>query len=256
MCFPGFVDEAWNEDLPNPRLLFSDLQLESPTVSSDVSEAPPRRKRKTALILTALLVVVLLALPVLGIVHLFGYVFGTEFSPQTFQERSFHYYTIPGLGFQLGATTKTDSNTALTRMIAKKYIPVKTKAKAKQWDPVWIHHGPKTYPDGDAKILLDYLHAVNENGDFAWLEWSDDRPKLAKILWPEIVRVAQHHEYTFVPDMMRLALEAQDPKVFLAELDILLAARYRRRGEQLRDLGERARATKLFAEATRLAADD
>ena len=153
------------------------------------------------------------------VIIILGNVAGEEFSPQTLEYRSFRYYEVPGLRWQVGyvryvsrpAPTIDDLRTA-------PYFPKATNATPR-WDLI---HGERVFRNasGDAQILWAYLSAKDHLGNSVWHQWSTDNPKLAAVLWPVVMEAAREGNYVKIPDLFANAQEAKTDEELAAKLDV------------------------------------
>jgi hypothetical protein len=157
---------------------------------------------------------------------MFGRIGGEEFSPHDFKRRTFHYYEIPVARIQVWPVKRFDATGDLeTNLVRDKLILVKPPAEPR-WDLVHGYRGGAPVAKGDAAILCGYLDARDKGFSQEWLAWSNDKPALAKILWPLVAELAQQELYWFLPDMFELARIATDEKEFEAKLHALMAQKY------------------------------
>lgn len=157
---------------------------------------------------------------------MFGAVAGEEFNPQTFERRTFLYYQIPLIRLQITPIWREDKTNSLeSKLRTNKLLPPRSPGKPR-WDLVRSMRSLADVTQGDAAILCMYLDATDEDGDLYWETWTDDNPKLAKILWAAVAQVARQQLYFFTPEMIDLAATA-DPKSLQADLNALLVRRYR-----------------------------
>ncbi len=183
---------------------------------------------------------------VLGLVH------GEEIATQTFQRRQFTYYQLPLIELQVSGITRTDSTGELENyLIDKKLIsvakPTSLPDDSIRWDLVSADRFTVVFSRGEAEILCHYLDAKNADDKSVWREWSEKNPKLAKVIWPVIVTVAQRELYIFVPELLEAAANATDPDALQTTLDKLQAAQYLRVATTQQKLGRHELAVELFS---------
>jgi hypothetical protein len=155
---------------------------------------------------------------------MFGTVNGTEFCPETFERRHYHYVQLPLVHLQLtGEDDKDISGVTEIFVTSQKYFTKKTPA-SQQWHTITAHRGARTQT-GDARLLIEYLDAKNSDDYHRWVKWSEDHPKLAAELWPAVQQLAEARRYVDIPDVFDLAQAADDPVVFKQQLDALLKSR-------------------------------
>jgi len=166
-----------------------------------------------------------LALLILGFLAtmIFGIVTGTEFCPHTFERRGFAFREIPFTGIQISSISRdTDSGLVELYVIKQGYI-VPDQTEPKTWHLLSLRRFRGTYAEGDAELLMKYLDAQNDKDEYAWLKWSEDHPKLAKVLWPAVAKAAQNGNYLIVPDLFKFARSTKDPVELQKKLDATLA---------------------------------
>ena len=147
-----------------------------------------------------------------------GAVHGIEFCPQTFDRRSYSFFEIPFLRWQVtGVRRETLTKTAETYLQSKKLV-VPPPGKP-EWHLVEGVHGPHPPHRGDAAILLQYLDAQDADEKHRWIEWSDKHAELAKVFWPAVQKLAIHELYVFLPEFFELAKNNDDAKTLKAQLD-------------------------------------
>lgn len=190
-----------------------------------------------------LLLVVLLA------TLLFGQHGGEEFSPDTFSRRSFYYFQIPLLGFQVTPIFRDDTTNALENyLLAHKFI-IPNPTGNPRWDLVTARSASTGLVRGDAEILCSYLDTTIELDKRYWQRWSDLHPESARILWPLIAQLARRQLYLFVPELFDWAERESDPELLARELHRSLARQYVRLAEIQEELGHRDKAFELRRQA-------
>jgi hypothetical protein len=171
------------------------------------------------------LVVVMSILGFLVIVYfitlLFGSISGEEFAPDTFSRREFSYYQLPVVHIQVTPVRRVVRPHELCQHLVKNAL-ISTTATESRWDLVAARRGGRRLRDGDALILCRYLDAADAEGEAYWLTWSNDHPKLAKVLWPKVAQAARDELYTIVPQMFRLAWSLDDPLRLERDLNAIL----------------------------------
>jgi 3-methyladenine DNA glycosylase AlkC len=183
----------------------------------------------------------------------FGGVHGTEFSPQTFERRSYSFYELPLIRKQVTAIRHDDlTGVAETFLTSKNYVATPPAGAPQDWHIIVGSQGTKMFHKGDASILMQYLDSKDSADYHRWVKWSEDHPKLAKVLWPAVQRLAQDDLYIFIPDLFLLAKQADDPVKLQAALNKLIAAKLLFLADRLQDRHEHAEAIKLLDEAIQL----
>ena len=156
---------------------------------------------------------------------IFGNVLGTEFCPYTFERRGYAFREIPFTGIQISSIDRrTDTGIVELHVVQKGYIvPDTTKTTPKDWHLLSLIRFRGTYAEGDAELLMKYLDATDDKGNYAWLEWSEAHPQLAKILWPSVATAAQAGNYLIIPDLFSEARSTKNPAQLQKKLDAILA---------------------------------
>lgn len=183
----------------------------------------------------------------------FGGVHGTEFSPQTFERRSYSFYELPVIGIQVTAIRHDDlSGTAETFLTSNKYVAVPPAGGPQDWHIIVGSRGTKMFRKGDASILMQYLDSRDAGDYHRWVKWSEDNPKLAKVFWPAVQRLAGHDLYIFIPDLFLLAKQHSDAVKLQAAIDKLVAEKLLFLARRLQGRAEHAEAVKVLDEAAKL----
>jgi len=196
---------------------------------------------------------VLLMLAVLVYVTItLGHVRGEEIASETFQRRTFEYFQLPVIELQISGITRTDSTGDLENyLIDKKIISVaKTKIppdESIRWDLVRGNRFGTVFKRGEAEILCHYLDTHDADQKNVWVEWSKENPKLAKVIWPAVVSVAQQELYILVPELLELATNATDPDVLKTQLTELQFQQYLRVATTQQQLARHELAVELFS---------
>jgi hypothetical protein len=182
----------------------------------------------------------------------FGAVHGIEFSPQTFERRSYSFYELPLVGIQLTGIRHEDLSTvAETALISQKLVTVATDGK-QDWHIVVGSRGPRLLRQGDAKILMQYLDAQDGQNNHRWVKWSEDNSQLAKLFWPAVQRLASHELYVFLPDLFELTKTIDDSVKLQQELDRTVAQRLLFLARRLQSRGDHPAAVQVLDEALTL----
>ena len=142
---------------------------------------------------------------------IFGNVMGTEFCPHTFERPGFSFREIPFTGIQISSIDRRTDTGVVELFIIKQGYLVPDQTEPKTWHLLSLIRFRGTYAEGDAELLMKYLDAQNDKEEHAWLKWSEDHPKLAKVLWPAIAKTAQDGNYLIVPDLFSHARSTNDP---------------------------------------------
>jgi hypothetical protein len=199
-------------------------------------------------ILVALLVLATTGVILLVGTMLYGHVSGEEFAPDTFEHRAYHYYELPVVRMQITPVRRELRRSTLAQtLVDKKFIPCTTPPR--RWDLVVSRRMGEELRQGDAQILSQYLDVPDDRDESHWLQWTEDHPAVARILWPVIAKLAQQELYLFTPELFELAAEQSDPEAFSGDLKRILARRYEELAELEVELSNFAAAVRFFTEA-------
>jgi hypothetical protein len=224
-------------------------QPSSPTAKTKTRRPWPRWVVWTGWTILGLLV----SVSVVALLTLwFGGVHGVELNPYTFARRSYSFYEIPLLHWQVRGIRREDvSSVAVDFLEQQKYVAA-TKGAPDVWHIVIGTRGVRAPVIGDADILVRYLEAQDADDYHLWVKWSEQNPKLAAVFWPAVSRLAQDEEYVFVPELFDLAASAADPVALQTALNQKVAERLLALGQVLAEREEHAAAKKYFDEASQL----
>lgn len=226
-------------------------------MNSDSNTRPTRPKKEWLPRIIVGVVGVIAVFVAVGMATLwFGIIAGEEFCPETFTRRSFFYYEIPLIGFQISPITRNDTTSAVSvHLTSNNFVPVPKGAKHR-WDLVFDTRAAIKASQGDAAILCAYLDATDHEGKHYWEQWTDENKAIAKILWPAVASVARNRLYLFAPQLIDLAEQASDPQQFQSDLDALLAQQYGDLATVHQQLKDHETAVDLLTKALQYAPDD
>lgn len=180
----------------------------------------------------------------------FGLVSGEEFSPDTFQRRSYHYYELPLIRLKITPVIREVQRNQLEGMLAVEQYVVPRRSPTR-WDLVACHRAGEPWLRGDAQILCWYLDAGENTseGSYYWKKWTVEHPSLAKILWAEIAALARRMHYFLVPHVFAEALAHEGSQRFQEDVNLLLARRYNMLAAAAAKLGNLETAIRLYGHA-------
>lgn len=180
---------------------------------------------------------------------------GEEFSPRTWERRSYSFGELHPFEYQLWGVTRTPiGRTSFENyLVGQKLVPL--KAQPDRWDILWcIEISPLSYKD--AAILTRAFDEIGPTGGFVWHRWSLDHPEMARVLWPCIATLAEDYLYVYVPEILDLARDADDPAAFEKTLLERMQAIYSDLAEDERTSGRTAAADRLADRAALFAKPD
>jgi hypothetical protein len=179
---------------------------------------------------------------------LFGQVSGQEFAPDTLERRRYSYYELPVVRIQVTPVWRSVSRPELEQaLVDGKYVEINSPPG--RWDLVASYRLAEMLRSGDAHILGNYLDAWNEAGEVHWLQWTTSHPAIARIFWPEIVKLARQELYFFMPELFELAAEQTDVRAFQGDLKQVLARKYEELAQVEVALQNFAAARRFYTEA-------
>ncbi len=182
----------------------------------------------------------------------FGAVHGVELNPYSLARRSYFFYEIPLIRWQVRGIRREDVGSIVVDFLEQqKYLPP-AKTAPNVWHVVAGYRGARTVTIGDADILVRYLEAQDGDDYHIWLKWSEEHPKLAKVFWPVVSRLAQEEEYVHIPELFELAAAATDVATLQTSLNRKLAERLFELGQRLQEAEDHAAAKKYLDEASGL----
>ncbi|MCR9117205.1 MAG: hypothetical protein NXI22_09710 [bacterium] len=177
----------------------------------------------------------------------FGARNGVEFSPDTFESRTFSFMEIPFFETQVTSITHEDvTGNVASHLRTAGLIKV---GKPSRWDLTSSNASSYGRAAYDAHLLVDSLDARNAEGDNVWLIWSQDHPKLAAILWVEVQSLAKENLYVAIPDLLRVAEQSETVDQLQQNIDQVLAEKFRELGQWQASLGNHRQAAELFQRA-------
>ncbi len=155
----------------------------------------------------------------------FGAHTGEEFCPDSFKRRSFVYYQVPVVRFQISPVSRTDRTNPLEIYLSNSGLIPPGMRGSPRWDLVTSISGSRRWT-GEASILCNYLDQQDDKDNYVWLNWSKENPQLARSLWPKIAEVARRQLYLLIPDLMQLADTAEDAERLSVQASSQLADAY------------------------------
>ena len=233
-------------------------------VDGAASTAWRQRRRKRLSRIWIRLLVSLGVACLLGLfVWLFGQVRGEEFSPQSFRARTFVYYQIPLIQWQVTPIKRQNTTPAITAFLRqKKWLnaPFQRSEKADTGSSptipstltTWhlVRTGRAEY-DGqadDAHLLISQLRLMR-GGSFVWKAWSQEHPEMAAVFWPWIQRLAERELYIVMPRLFEIVRGVDDVDTLRLVGDAFLREQYASLVTDMRLAGREGLAAALLNEA-------
>ncbi|MCA9270801.1 MAG: tetratricopeptide repeat protein, partial [Planctomycetales bacterium] len=161
-----------------------------------------------------------------------GSVSGTEFSPDTFTQRQFHYWELPLVRWRLTEVWHIDVSGPLEETLRDDPALIPPSGHdPPRWRLVDMQIGSRTFTD-DARLVCRYFDA-QRGGVNRWQAWTNARPELAKILWPAIAELCRQEMYSSTPLVFDAAEQltvpadaAPTPAEFQAAIAAVLIEQY------------------------------
>lgn len=184
---------------------------------------------------------------VMGMVVLFfGRVAGQEFSPDTFARRTFLYFRVPIIDYQVSDLVFVTSTPATETKVIPLIPPAAGTARWHYVANVWDGREAWQHP---AAILVNYLDSGNGT---KWGDWTTTHPAMAKVFWPIVADLARHEEYPLLPDLFDLAANSPDDNTFQPALEAKAAELLREEGGRRQAIGQSSTAIDAFTRSLTL----
>jgi len=180
-----------------------------------------------------------------------GFVRGSEFAPSHFVRRSFSFYEIPLVHWQITPIRRSDDTPPTATYVKTTHLRKLPKGPASNWHLISLTRGLSGTTNADANFLLAELEFGNggKNSPY-WIDWSKQNPKHAGILWPTIQRLAERELYVFIPLVFATADSGgKSPKELQRAIDEQLAEEYVSLIKDMREAGKLTIAATLLSEA-------
>lgn len=175
-----------------------------------------------------------------------GRVTGEEFSPDTFQRRLFEFYRLPFSNIRISPIYCQEFTGELEKMLSASGHVGPVGRRSTRWETSRYFTGQGNAWLGDSHILCSYLDAESSNGkESVWLKWSRDNPKMAKLFWPHIGRLAHRNLYLLIPDAMGIPAGHDTVEELDAAMKSHLAKAYMEAAKMSKDNGDLDRASEI-----------
>jgi hypothetical protein len=156
-----------------------------------------------------------------AVVMIAGSTNGREFDVNTFTFRRFSFLSNPITGGQITGIAR-EGDFAVSGAIVS-HIKPGPLTPGTRWDLVEMNKGLSSCR-GQAYVLLDYISALDQQGNYYWDKWSTDHPKAAPILWSAVRDCVQLPRYDRLPEIFEAARTEFDPTKLDAALDKIMIA--------------------------------
>ncbi|MDA8967739.1 hypothetical protein N9F76_00450 [bacterium] len=218
----------------------------STSVQSGTSTAKKNRVIKNWVTISAAIIICL----VLGLViRTQGYVSGSEFAPSHFVQRTFSFYEIPLVHWQITPIRRQDNTPSVATFVKTTILKTLPNGPASNWHLVSLSRGLSGKTNADANLLLAQL-MIGDGTNFYWRDWSQRNPNHAAILWPIIQRLAKRELYILMPMVFATADSGgKSPSEMQKIIDRQLAEEYVSLISDMREAKQSTVAATLLSEA-------
>jgi hypothetical protein len=163
----------------------------------------------------------------------FTLVVGAELNTGSWELREFSFRRDPFTNTQLTGIYYTPFSRGGTWISASANAPslpdssIRAYLTAKnlepsRWDLVRIDDGLESV--GRASILVRLIDSGQFGTRKYWIDWSNDQPKKAAVLWPAAQRLVAENDYNELPDLFEFALYEKDDTAFMNAVSDYLKA--------------------------------
>jgi len=177
-----------------------------------------------------------------------GRVQGEEFSPTHFRTRTFSFYEIPIIHWQITPIHRSSNTPSSATLVAQKKWITPAAGDPTVWHLVSLRRGLEASEDADAALLVNQLRMRGSSGS-AWRRWSQDHPELASVLWPEVAKLAQRELYILMPRLFELTRPIEGVEPLRTTMASYLSEEYASLVRDMRAAGRDDLAKTLMAEA-------
>lgn len=164
-----------------------------------------------------------------------------SFRRDPFTNRQLSGRTYSSAARQSGWARDADRQYSQIDPAIRRYLQVAPDAR---WDLVDIYQTPSS---GEAKILIDLLGASDLSFQDFWPTWSTKNPRQAALLWPAAQVLVRFGLYTDLPELLRLALEAQAEDDYESRIKAYVQEAMEAHARQLATQGEGEAAERVQA---------
>ncbi|WP_250930875.1 hypothetical protein [Aporhodopirellula aestuarii] len=191
---------------------------------------------------------VALGVLLLIVIRTMGYVEGEEFSPTHFRSRTFSFYEIPLIHWQITPIQRESTTPPAALLFTQKNWVSPPPGDPVDWHLVSLQRGMEETYNADASLLLTQLR-LRANGTGVWRKWSQDHPGLAGALWPAVAKLADRELYILMPRLLEMARQIDSPPALQSTISNYLTQEYASLIRDMRAAGQNELADALSAEA-------
>jgi hypothetical protein len=177
-----------------------------------------------------------------------GHVEGEEFSPTHFRSRTFSFYEIPIIHWQITPISRSTTTPSTAILLTQKKWITPPATPPSIWHISSLRHGVGESKDDDAALLLRQLRN-GAGGSGSWSQWSQDHPELANVLWPTIAKLAERELYVLMPRLLEIVRPITSVEPLRVTIAGYLRQEYRSLIRDMRAAGRDDLADALLAEA-------
>jgi hypothetical protein len=161
---------------------------------------------------TSLLVLLFFGAIFVGWAFLAGFVEGEEFSPDTFRKRKFSYVKMPIIGTVIRNRDTYDITGSVEQHLVSGNFIQPINVDNESWDLIGDLKSDIDSVDCDARFLADILEMRTADHQLYWMNWTIDHDKSARIVWPEVARLARDGLYWAIPELMGIANQTDESR--------------------------------------------
>jgi hypothetical protein len=186
-----------------------------------------QQKRREFPVRGAIITLVIVALGLLFLSPSFfsnTMIFGEEFSPNHFSERTFSYSRLPWPRLRLSKTRLSVSAGLCSKHVTNPLANTRYSKSPLVWQVSKVQYGSQSGVYGP-KILVNYLKMQDADGNKVWDAWSFRNTELADEFWPIVQEAAFREIYGHIPRLFQAAEKASedatDPIALRRELKLI-----------------------------------
>lgn len=196
----------------------------------------------------SLLAALVLGVLLVTVIRTMGRVQGEEFSPTHFRSRTFSFYEIPLIHWQITPIHRTASTPRTAILLTQKKWVTPPPGTPTVWHLVSLRRGIEESQDADAALLIEQLR-LRGRGVSYWRKWSQEHPELARVLWPAIEKLAQRELYILMPRLLEMSRRVENAQSLRSTIASYLRQQYAGLVRDMRAAGRDQLADALAAEA-------
>lgn len=195
------------------------MSTDATAVSPQKQRAGTAKRRSRAWIAWLILGLIFLLIILTIVLWSIGFTSGREFDAGSWTFRRFTFIRNPLTGRQFSGINRNLDFPVPANIIT--HITGGPLAPGTRWDLVEIYKGPSQYR-GQARILLDYLSALDQKNNYYWEDWTTRHPKAAPVLWSAVRDCVHLPRYDRLADIFEAARITTEPEELKNKLDEIM----------------------------------